>query len=100
MGPIRAERDFVIGALIQVVPCDRIQLRLSRFAKVEYIYLFQNRIAQLTKLLLSLQQRGRRQELSKSTDCLTSGHREHQYHTSRVRSMIDHLHDKKLDMIS
>src|SRR5713101_8097147 len=89
IGPIRAERSFVIGAFIQVVPGDGIQLRLGRFGKVEDIYLFQQSIAQLTEFLLGLQQRGRGEELTKPADCLTSGHRVHEYHTFSGRSMID-----------
>ena len=52
IGPIRAKRSFVVGALVQIVPGDGIQLRLGRFGKVEDIYLFQQIVAQLAELLL------------------------------------------------
>ena len=74
ISPIRAKGSFVVGAFIQIIPRQGIQLRFSHFGKIEDVYLLQQ-IGQFTVFLICLQQRGRGHELTESTDGLASGHR-------------------------
>ena len=52
-GPIRAKGSFVVGAFIQIIPREGIQLRFGRFGKIEDVYLLQQ-IGQLTVFLICL----------------------------------------------
>src|SRR5258707_466233 len=69
IGPIRAQGDFVIGALVKIVPREGVELRFGHFGEIEDVYLFQQ-IGQLTVFLVCLQQRGGGHELKESTDGL------------------------------
>src|SRR5436309_3440443 len=89
IGTIRSKRNFIIRAFIEIVPSHRIQLRLGRFGKIEHIYLFQQGIGKLAELLLRLEERRRGEELTKSAECFTSGHRRQQYHSFEGRAMMD-----------
>src|SRR5436305_13007186 len=88
IGTIRPKRTFIVGALVEIVPSYRIQLRLRRFCKVEHIYLFQQGIGQLAEFLLRLKERRCGKKLTESAECFTSGHRRQQYHSFEARAMI------------
>src|SRR5436190_496628 len=88
IGTIRPKRSFIIGALVEIVPSQRIQLRLRRFGKIEYIYLFQQGVGKFAEFLLRLEERRCGQELTKSAERFTSGHGRQQYHSFERRAMI------------
>src|SRR5260370_27841693 len=82
------QRCLIVGALVQVIPRDGVELFLSRVGKVEDVHLFEQ-FGEFAVFLVGAQQRRRGQKLRKPEQGSASVHAQSNYHNGASGSMRD-----------